>query len=120
MVSAFASSAVAWAVCPSCQRNSAVRRKSRVRISHRTTFAHWLMSSGRSRWLCTHFAKVAPMIVSLVGRTTSGSSSSPAGISLPPGPASRRWCVTTAHSLAKPSTCSASFSRKESGMKSGK
>ena len=31
---------VACAVCPSCQRNSAVRRNSRVRISQRTTFAH--------------------------------------------------------------------------------
>ena len=48
-VSATASSAVAWAVWPSCHRNSAVRRNSRVRISQRTTFAHWLMSSGRSR-----------------------------------------------------------------------
>lgn len=31
-----------------------------------------------------------------------------------------RWCVTTAHSLAKPSTCSASLLRNERGMKSGK
>jgi hypothetical protein len=49
IVSTTASSAVAWAVCPSCHRNSAVRRNSRVRISQRTTLAHWLMSSGRSR-----------------------------------------------------------------------
>ena len=60
------------------------------------------------------------MIVSLVGRTMSGSSSSPAGTRPPPGFASSRWCVTTAHSFANPSTCSASFSKKESGMKSGK
>jgi hypothetical protein len=37
---ASASWAVAWAVWPSCQRNSLVRRKMRVRISHRTTLAH--------------------------------------------------------------------------------
>ena len=35
-----ASWAVAWAVWPSCQRNSAVRRKRRVRISQRTTLHH--------------------------------------------------------------------------------
>ena len=33
---------------------------------------------------------------------------------------SSRWCVTTAHSFAKPSTCAASFSRNDSGMNSGK
>ena len=49
------------------------------------------------------------VIVSLVGRTMSGSSRS-----LPPP-----W-VTTATSGAKPSTCLASFSRKLCGMKSGK
>ena len=43
------SSAVAWAVWPSCQRNSAVRRNRRVRISQRTTLAHWLHRMGRSR-----------------------------------------------------------------------
>ena len=48
-VSSMASSFVSCAVWPSCQRNSAVRRKRRVRISQRITFAHWLMSSGRSR-----------------------------------------------------------------------
>ena len=32
----------------------------------------------------------------------------------------RRWCVTTAISLAKPSTCSASLAMKLIGMKSGK
>ena len=31
------------------QRNSVVRRKRRVRISQRTTLAHWLINSGRSR-----------------------------------------------------------------------
>jgi hypothetical protein len=62
------------------------------------------------------------MIVSDVGRTTSGSSSSPgSGMSTRAvRPAMRRWCVTTAHSFAKPSTCSASFSRKLFGMNNGK
>ena len=32
--------------CPSCQRNSAVRRNRRVRISQRNTFAHWLHKIG--------------------------------------------------------------------------
>jgi hypothetical protein len=61
------------------------------------------------------------MIVSDVGRTTSGSSSwlAGSGTSLP-SLATSRWWVTTAHSLAKPSTCSASFSRNDSGMNSGK
>ena len=86
-----------------------MRRKRRGRSSQRTTLAHWLMSSGRSRWLCTHLEKKWLITVSLVGRTTSGSSSS-----LPPP-----W-VTTASSGAKPSTCSASSFRKDSGMKSGK
>src|SRR3546814_10820866 len=46
-VSSIASSREAWAVCPSCQRNSLVRRNIRVRISQRTTLAHWFMSTGR-------------------------------------------------------------------------
>ena len=48
------------------------------------------------------------MIVSLVGRTISGSSSCAdgAGRSPPLPSGSSRWCVTTAHSLANPSTCS--------------
>ena len=45
--SATASSEVSWAVCPSCQRNSAVRRNSRVRISQRTTLAHWFTNRGQ-------------------------------------------------------------------------
>jgi hypothetical protein len=49
------------------------------------------------------------MIVSEVGRITSGSSSS-----FPPP------CVTTAVSGAKPSTCWASFARKDCGMNRGK
>jgi hypothetical protein len=49
------------------------------------------------------------MIVSDVGRTTSGSSSF-----LPPP------CVTTAVSGANPSTCAASLCRKDSGMNRGK
>ena len=38
-----------WAVCASCQRNSALRRNGRVRSSHRTTLAHWLIFSGKSK-----------------------------------------------------------------------
>ncbi len=60
---------MACAVCPSCQRNSVVRRNIRVRSSQRTTLAHWLIRIGRSRYDCTHLAYIAPMIVSLVGRT---------------------------------------------------
>ena len=41
-VSCMASSAVSCAVCPSCHRNSVVRRNNRGRISHRTTLHHWL------------------------------------------------------------------------------
>ena len=77
-----------------------VRRNIRGRISQRTTFAHWLSSNGRSRCELIHLAIISPMIVSEVGRTISGSSSS-----LPPA-----W-VTTASSGAKPSTCSASRCR---------
>jgi hypothetical protein len=51
----------------------------------------------------------SPITVSDVGRTTIGSSSS-----LPPA-----W-VTTASSGLKPSTCSASRSRYDCGMNSGK
>src|SRR5437667_11860079 len=47
--SASASASVAWAVCPSCHKNSVVRRNSRVRSSQRTMLHHWLMSSGKSR-----------------------------------------------------------------------
>ena len=62
------------------------------------------------------------MMVSDVGRTTSGSSSfeSGSGTSPPSASAISRECVTTAISLAKPSTCFASFAMKESGMNSGK
>ena len=80
-----------------------------MRISQRMTFAHWLISSGRSRHESIHLAKKWPMIVSEVGRMTYDSSSS-----LPPA-----W-VTTASSGANPSTCSASFSMKLIGMSSGK
>ncbi|KAH8059210.1 synthetase [Aureococcus anophagefferens] len=74
-----ASSRVAWAVWPSCQRNSDDRRKGRVRISQRTTFAHWLIFSGRSRWLLIHLPNMCQIMVSLVGRMIRGSSSSAAG-----------------------------------------
>src|SRR6516164_2524949 len=39
--SSSASACVAWAVWPSCQRNSAVRRKRRVRVSQRTAEFLW-------------------------------------------------------------------------------
>ena len=107
--SAWQSSAVACAVWPSCQRNSAVRRKGRVTISQRSTFAHWLMSTGRSRYDSIHFAYIEPMMASLVGRMARRSSSS----LFPP-------CVTQATCGAKPSTCSASFCSRLSGMSSGK
>src|SRR5678816_4945777 len=94
IVSACASSCVSCAVCPSCHRNSVVRRKGRVTFSHRTTFAHWLIRIGRSRHDCTHLAYIVPMMASEVGRTTSFSSSS----SPPP-------CVTYATCGAHPSTC---------------
>ena len=55
-------------MCPSCQRNSVVRRNGRVTFSQRTTFAHWLMSTGRSRHDWIHFAYIVPMIASDVGR----------------------------------------------------
>ena len=107
--SSWASAWVAWAVCPSCQKNSPVRRNMRVRSSQRMTLAHWLISRGRSRWESIHLAKKCPMIVSDVGRMQYASSSS-----LPPA------CVTTASSGANPSTCSASFSRKLIGISRGK
>ncbi len=55
VASAIASCSVECAVWPSCQRNSAVRRKRRVRISQRTTFAHWLHIMGRSLHDVTQF-----------------------------------------------------------------
>ena len=97
-----------------------------MRSSQRTTLAHWLILSGRSRCPWIHLPNMCQIIVSDVGRTISGSSSSaPGSGSTPLLPSASvversRWCVTTAHSLAKPSTCSASFERKETGMKGGK
>ena len=107
--SASASSRVSCAVCPSCHRNSVVRRNSRVTFSQRTTLAHWLMSSGRSRHDWIHLAYMVPMMASDVGRTTRRSSS----FSSPP------W-VTQATCGANPSTCAASFRSRLSGMNSGK
>ena len=81
------------------------------------------MSTAISTYDMTHFWNMCQMTVSEVGRTMSGSSSSASGSGSTPLPSSRsfkRWCVTTAHSLAKPSTCSASFERKETGMRRGK
>ena len=104
-----ASSWVLCAVWPSCQRNSEVLRNNRVLISHLTTFAHWFINIGKSLWLFIHLANIWLIIVSDVGLTTSGSSSS-----LPPA------CVTVANSGEKPSTCSASFLINELGINSGK
>src|SRR4030067_2283233 len=68
ITSASASSAVAWAVFPSCQRNSLVRRKSLVAlVSHLTMLHHWLILTGKSLQLRIHLAKVAYIIVSDVG-----------------------------------------------------
>ena len=78
-------------------------------FSHRTTFAHWLMSTGRSRHDWIHFAYIVPMITSDVGRIARRSSS----FSMPP-------CVTQATCGAKPSTCSASRISRLSGTNSGK
>ena len=86
-----------------------MRRNGRVTFSQRTTFAHWLMSTGRSRHDWIHFAYIVPMMTSDVGRIASVSSSS----SSPP------W-VTQATCGAKPSTCSASLISRLSGMNSGK
>ena len=68
-----------------------------------------------------HLPNMCQIIVSEVGRTISGSSSfALASGSTPPSTDLSRWCVTTAHSFANPSTCSASLERKETGMSSGK
>ncbi len=80
-----------------------------MRRSQRTTLAHWLSSTGRSRHDWIHLAYIVPMIASEVGRTTSRSSS-----------CSWPAAVTQATSGAKPSTCSASFCRRLSGMNSWK
>ena len=61
------------------------------------------------------------MMVSDVGRTISGSSSLASGSGCSsPSIIFSRWWVTTAISLAKPSTCSASLAMKLKGMNSGK
>ena len=62
-------------------------------------------------------------MVSEVGRTISSSSSLASGSTTTPFPSGsfiRRWCVTTAHSLANPATCSASRLKKDFGMNRGK
>ena len=86
-----------------------MRRNGRVTFSQRTTFAHWLISTGRSRHDWIHFWYITPMIVSEVGRMISFSARS----SSPP-------LVTHATCGAKPSTCSFSFSNRLSGISSGK
>ena len=60
--------------------------------------------------------------VSDVGLTITSSSSLDSGsTTMPFSPSDfKRVCVTTAHSLAKPSIGSASFARKDFGIKSGK
>mmetsp|Transcript_45647 Transcript_45647/g.92134 ORF Transcript_45647/g.92134 Transcript_45647/m.92134 type:complete len:221 (-) Transcript_45647:515-1177(-) len=120
-----ASSLVAWAVWPSCHRNSADLRNGLVRSSHRTTLAHWFSFKGNSRYVLIHFPNMCQMTVSEVGRTTRGSSSLAAGSAISPplaesGSLVSLWCVTTAHSFANPSTCSASFDKKLRGMNKGK
>jgi hypothetical protein len=93
----------------------------RVRISHRITLAHWFSFSGRSRYDFIQRLNASPMIVSDVGRMISGSASSAPGSGFSsPSICFRRWCVTTAISLAKPSTCSASLAKNASGISSGK
>src|SRR4030066_464978 len=105
-----ASSHVACAVCPSCHRNSRVRRKGLVAlVSHLTMLHHWLTLIGRSLQLLIHLANVAYMMVSDVGRMASFSSS---GV-LPPS-------VTHAPSGTTPSKCSDSFFKRLSGMNIGK
>ena len=61
-----------------------------------TTFAHWLSLSGRSRCDLIHRPNMCQIMVSEVGRTTSGSSSFAVGSgqSFPSGPGASRWCVT--------------------------
>ena len=86
-----------------------MRRNGRVTFSQRTMFAHWLMSTGRSRHDWIHFAYMVPMMTSEVGLIARRSSS----FSVPP-------CVTHATCGANPSTCSASRISRLSGTKSGK
>ena len=89
-----ASSYEPCAVCPSCQRNSRVRRKGVGCLnSQRTTLHHWLRSRGRSRCERIQHAYAGYMIVSDVGRIAIGCSSSPSPDR-----------VTHATSGAKPST----------------
>src|SRR6266581_5865736 len=64
--SAIADASDSWAVCPSCHRNSVVLRKTRGRISHRTTLHHWLRRIGKSRYDWIHSAMDFPKIVSEV------------------------------------------------------
>ena len=91
-----ASSMDACAVCPSCQRNSRVRKKGVGCLnSQRTTEHHWLSLSGRSRWERIQPAKAGYIIVSLVGRMAMGWSRLPSPD-----------LVTHATSGAKPSTWS--------------
>jgi len=62
------------------------------------------------------------IIVSLVGLTITSSSSLElgSGVNEPSSSVVNLECVTIAHSLANPSTCSASLLRKDLGIKSGK
>ena len=109
MVRSRASSSVACAVWPSCHKNSDVRMNGNVRFSQRKTLAHWFNSIGRSRYELIQSDIALPNKVSEVGRNANGSSnfSSPAS-------------VTHGNSGAKPSTWSASFSKKCFGISIGK
>ena len=83
-------------MCPSCHKNSRVRRKGVGCLnSQRTTLFHWLSLSGRSRCEWIQLANAGYMIVSDVGRMAIGSLSSPSPD-----------LVTHATSGAKPSTWS--------------
>ena len=83
-VSSTASLSVPCAVCPSCHKNSAVRRNKRVRISQRTTLAHWFTRIGRSWYDWIHPLYVFQMMVSEVGRIINSSSSFASGSTMIP------------------------------------
>ena len=78
-VSTIASFLVACAVCPSCHKNSDVLKNNLVLISQRTTFAHWLIITGRSRYDVIHFLNIDQIIVSDVGLTIISSSNFESG-----------------------------------------
>jgi hypothetical protein len=65
-----------WHVCSSKKWISRTRRNGRVVfVSYRNVFTIWYTFSGRSWWERTQRAKIGYIAVSLVGRSTSGTSS---------------------------------------------